>query len=146
MKHRKLIFGGLGITALIGIGLVFIKATWSPNEVPTSVTEVKQTVAPNHIYQSYRFPYKLTISTPKTKLYTAPAGTKGSQYLGTVGTKHLQNHITGQIRDDLNHNQRAGYIKFKQDGHTYWISAQQTRFRGLNALKGHNKSIETASH
>ncbi|MCI2019177.1 MAG: C40 family peptidase [Lentilactobacillus buchneri] len=144
MKHRKLIFWGVGIVAFIGIGLVFAKATWSPNEVPTSVTEVKQTVAPNHIYQSYRFPYKLTISTPKAKLYSAPAGTKGAQYLGTAGSNHLQNHIKGSVRADLNYNQRAGYIKFKQGKHTYWISAQQTQFRDLNALKGHNKPVETA--
>ncbi|KRM12228.1 C40 family peptidase [Lentilactobacillus farraginis] len=144
MKHRKLILWGTGIIVVVGIGLAFAKATWDPNEVPTSVTAIKQTVAPNHIYQTYRFPYKLTIVDKSAKLYSAPAGTKGSKYLGTAASNHLNTKITGQTRDDLNHNQRAGYIKFNQNNHHYWVSAQQTRFRDLNALKGPNKQIETA--
>lgn len=143
-KHRKLITWGLSLIVLIGMSAIFVKATWDPNDTPTPITDVKQAIIPNHVYQTYRFPYKLTIASDNAKLYSAPAGTKGSHYLGTVAANHLKTAIIGQVRDDLNHNQRAGYIKFTQNHHSYWISAQQTRFRDLSALKGHQPQIEAA--
>ncbi len=144
MKHRQLILWGISVIVILGIGFVAVKASLDPNSVPEPVTRVKQDVAPNHIFQSYKYPYQLTIAEENAKLYSAPAGTSGSRYLGTAKSNHLRTTITGQKRVDLNHSQRAGYIKFTQAGHAYWISAQQVTFRNLDALRGHHPQIETA--
>lgn len=144
MRPRKLVIGGIVTVIVLGIGFIGVKATISPNSVPQPVTQAKQEIVPNHVYQSYRYPYKLTIVRSFAKLYSRPAGTRGCQYLGTVHSRHVTAQVTGQIRDDLNHNQRAGYIRFTQNHHHHWISAQETRFRDLASLKGSNLQVETA--
>ncbi|AEB74154.1 C40 family peptidase [Lentilactobacillus buchneri] len=143
-RHRKLLIT-ISLLAVIAIvGVIFIKATLSPDKTPTAVTAVKEEVFPNQIFESYKYPYDLRIIHSNAKLYSAPAGTKGSKYLGTVTSNHLTRRIVGQKRADLNHRRAEGYISFAQNGHTYWVSAQSVVFRNLNKLKGNNPKIEAA--
>lgn len=89
MRPRKLVIGGIVTVIVLGIGFIGVKATISPNSAPQPVTQAKQEIVPNHVYQSYRYPYKLTIVRPAAKLYSRPAGTRGCQYLGTVHSRML---------------------------------------------------------
>ncbi|GAA3192100.1 C40 family peptidase [Lentilactobacillus kefiri] len=143
-KHRKLLIitGSIFLVAII-VG-IFVKSVIDPDSTPTVVSEVKQDVAPNKIFESYKYRYDLQIIHSNAKLYSAPAGTKGANYLGTAKTRHLSANIVGQKRCDLNNMRRVGYIAFKQAGHQYWISAQNVKFRDLNKFKGTNPKIETA--
>lgn len=143
-RHRKL-WGFLGGTLLVVlIGLGFFKATFSPDTTPTPIVKVKQAIAPNKVFETYRYPYDLTIRNSKAKLYSAPAGTKGAKLLGTVQENHLNDKIVGTVRKDLNGQKAAGYIAFSQNHRQYWISAQNVSFRNLNQLRGRNPKVETA--
>ncbi|PAK77471.1 C40 family peptidase [Lentilactobacillus parakefiri] len=145
MLHHRKLFITLGLLSVIAImAFVFVKATFSPDKTPNAVTAVKEDVFPNQIFESYKYPYDLRIIDSNVKLYTAPAGTKGSKYVGTVKSNHVSRQIVGQKRADLNHRRAEGYIAFRQNKQTYWVSAQNVSFRNLNKLKGNNPKIEAA--
>lgn len=60
-RHRKLLIT-ISLLAVIAIvGVIFIKATLSPDKTPTAVTAVKEEVFPNQIFESYKYPYDLRI-------------------------------------------------------------------------------------
>ncbi|PXZ17190.1 hypothetical protein DM476_05290 [Lactobacillus helveticus] len=74
-RHRKLLIT-ISLLAVIAIvGVIFIKATLSPDKTPIAVTAVKEEVFPNQIFESYKYPHDLRIIHSNAKLYSAPAGT-----------------------------------------------------------------------
>ncbi len=144
MKYKKFAIWSAGIAVVAIFGFVAVKSTLSPDSMPAAVTQVKGEVAPNHVFQTYKYPYKLRLKANSTKLFSAPAGTRGAKYLGTVSDNKVTKDITATRRSDLNGSAKTGYIKFKDKAHTYWVSAQQVSFRDLNALAGNNAQVETA--
>ncbi|KRK47742.1 cell wall-binding protein [Secundilactobacillus kimchicus JCM 15530] len=142
MKHR-IIWGSIAVLGIIGI-LAGGRALYDVTSRPNAVSELMTRVVPNHVYQTYRYPYQLKITDPEATVYSAPAGTWGARALGTVKTLNLATAIVGQTRKDLNGNRTLGYVQFSQHGRSYWISVQKTRYRDLAALKGTNPQVEAA--
>lgn len=146
MKHRVVyIVIGVVILLTVGDGVLhrYLGQTDQTGE-SLIIAKIQQGVAPNKVYQSYQYPYQLTITNGSAKLYSAPAGTRGSGTYGTVKSLGLNRQITAIKRSDLNHRRGEGYIQFKQKGHTFWIYSHNVAFRNLNRLKGQNSQIESA--
>jgi cell wall-associated NlpC family hydrolase len=143
-KHRKLFIITGTVVFVFLIAALFVKAALSPDSTPAPVSAIKQDIAPNKVFESYKYPYDLEIIHSDAKVYSKPAGTRGSKYLGTVKANRLSHKITGLTRSDLNHLRSEGYISFKQSHQQYWISAQNVRFRNLNKLHGNDPKVETA--
>lgn len=143
-QHHKLLVITVTVALIAIVGVTFVKATFSPDSTPSAITTIKQDVAPNKIVESYQYPYDLKIIHADAKVYSSPAGTKGSKYLGTAESNHLNSKIVGKKRADLNHQRREGYIAFNHNDKQYWISAQSVTFRNLNKLKSNNPKVEEA--
>ncbi|WP_034529295.1 C40 family peptidase [Secundilactobacillus oryzae] len=143
--HRKKFWGVLiGVVVVLGLILVGGRLLTDLMGKPTVVSEVSNKIAPNHVFQTYKYPYKLKVTNRKAKLYSGPQGTPGVRTFGSVKSLNLSNNIVGKQRKDLNNKRYEGYIQFSQHHHSYWISCQDVDFRDLNTLKSTNPQVEKA--
>lgn len=146
MKRKMMyVVIGLVIVMAVGDGVLhhyFGRTDQTGESVITA--KIQQGVAPNRVYQRYRYPYQLKITDEHAKVYSAPAGTRSAGTYGTVKSLRLNPQITGIERADLNHRRGEGYVQFKQRGHTFWIYSHDVAFRHLNRLRGHDPRVEAA--
>lgn len=140
---RRVIWGTLLVVVVAAV-LVGGRALSIATNKPNVVSSLTSKVVPNHVFQTYQYPYQLTVKNRDAALYSAPAGTFGARKLGTVRSLNVPTAITAKTRKDLNGQRADGYANFDHNGKSYWISVQDTQYRNLNALKGNNPKVEAA--